>query len=309
MAIITHRDLSLKIDEFKFIFQKPKSIQQYLEVVFVFGSADTNPDNSIRSKFLEYIKDKETPFNFITIEALYNDLKDFSFNGNPVTARRTALVSLELQAIEQAYSLVIFPESIGSYAELGYFTAIEETQTKIYVANDYNFSSESSYLNHLIDVIHNNRELRPLLMDFQNGNAEQIYEKFNLLIRNLSDGYRAKQHTSHIKNNKLLSLAITYELIRFMPFLTFTQLRDTTKKLLKDFEFSFSGYENTFAVNISLLIVSGLIKRIKKEETIYFVPVNTDYRFINFSLTELEKAKEMDLYLDYQERYYSRIVE
>lgn len=307
MPIIPHNELHLQVDKLKFLFEKPKSIQQYLEVVFVFGSADTDPEKSKRSKFLSYVNNIETPFNFITIEALYNDLKDYSFNGNPVTARRTALVELELQAIEQAYSLVIFPESIGSYAELGYFTAIEETQTKIYVANDYNFSSESSYLNHLIDVVHNKRELRPLLMDFNSTDDAQIHEKFNLLITNLSSGYRVKQHTSSIKHNKLFSLAMTYELIRFMPFLTFTQLRGATRKLLDDFDLS-GHNNNTFSVNVSLLVVSGLISRVKKEETIYFVPVDPDYRFINFNLTEQEKAKEMELYLGYQEDYYKRII-
>lgn len=305
MAIITHTELNSQIDEIQFIFAKPKSIQKYLEVVFVFGSSDTDPNKSKRSKFLSYIIDKATPFNFITIEALYNDLRDYSFNGNPVTAKRTALVELELQAIEQAYSLIIFPESIGSYAELGYFTAIEDTQKKIYVANDSNFSSENSYLNHLIDVIHNPRELRPLLIDFNITDDIEIYKKFELLITNLSNGYKAQQHTSKIKNNKLFSLAMTYELIRFMPFLTFTQLKEATKKLLDSFDFS--GYNNAFSVNISLLAVSGLIKRLEKDETIYFIPTDPDYRFINFNLTELEKAREMELYLEYQEDYYNGI--
>jgi len=306
MPIITHNELRVQVDKFKFLFEKPKSIQQYLEVVFVFGSADPDPEKSKRSKFLSYVNDIETPFNFITIEELYDDLKYYSFNGNPVTARRTALVELELQAIEQAYSLVIFPESIGSYAELGYFTAIEETQTKIYVANDYNFSSEGSYLNYLIDVVHNDRELRPLLMDFNSTDNIQIHKKFDLLIKNLSSDYKVKPHTSSIKKNKLFSLAMTYELIRFMPFLTFTQLKGVTRKLLDDFDLS--RYDNTFSVNVSLLVVSGLISRVQKKETIYFIPVNPDYRFINFNLTELEKVKEMELYLEYQENYYKRIV-
>lgn len=315
MAIIEFKDFKERLEEYEFIFKNVKEMQKHLEVIFVFGKAGTNPSDSNwakfknfvfrkegtnpsdshRAKFLNFAQQQDTPFTFLTIETLYDDLKMFS-GRNGISAKRTALVDLELRAIKQAYSLVIFPESVGSYAELGYFTAIEETQHKICVANHFSFSNENSYLNHLIDVVHNTRELRPFLYDWNNPSPN---DAFKSLLNKLSQDYQSTLHTENYKKNDLFPLAITYELIKIFPYLTFTYLSYATKYILKKHEINFDN--EVFTVNISMLAVAGLIRREKYEGEIYFIPTSKNFSLIKYNLSETQYKEQLDLDVKYLE--------
>lgn len=62
--------------EIDFVFKKINSARKHLDVIFVFGSAN---NSSNRESFLQYIQENNhTPFNFITIEKLYEDILEFS---------------------------------------------------------------------------------------------------------------------------------------------------------------------------------------------------------------------------------------
>jgi hypothetical protein len=296
MSIIKYEELKKRIIEIEFVFKKIKETRAHLEVVFVFGKAGENPSNSHRAKFLEYARGQKSPFNFLTIERLYDDLKKFA-NRTGVSAKRTDLVHLELRAIKQAHSLIVFPESVGSYAELGYFTAIKDTQVKMYIANHYGFHSENSYLNHLIHVVHNNRDLRPLIYDWDNPNPEKYFQK---ILDNLSSNYEFNQHTRNFKNSELFPLAILYELIRIFPYLSFKQLEYSTKHILELYRENSFDLEG-FTVNISMLVVTELIKRVEQEEKTYFIPTNKEYELVKFDLNEKEYIKFFELNLQYNQ--------
>ncbi|QOP43748.1 hypothetical protein FJR45_07210 [Sulfurimonas sediminis] len=251
---------------------------------------------TIREQFIEYIDSGiSSKFKFVTIEAIYDDLKNFSALKKGVKAKRTALVELELNAIKQAYSLIIFPESVGSYTELGYFTAIDETKEKIYVVNDYNYSGAKSYLNHIIDVIHNDREMRALQIDFKSTDNNH---KFAELIHNLEEDYTSHQHTLKFMESEFFPLVVTYEIIRLMPILSYRQIEDMTRELLDNLEYSKYEKKN-FTVLISLLVVAKVIERFKEEEQIYFRPIDSDYTLVDTNLTERQKATLIKLQLEY----------
>ena len=203
------------IDSISFKFTKIEKIQKHLNIVFVFGSAEKEirvsynrnkfayclikfipkltsylPEKyklykSQRNHFLGYTDQKKSNLKFVTIEKLFNDLKEFGANLKGVDAKRTRLVELERKAIEQAHSLIIFPESVGSYAELGYFTAFEESKKKIYVVNHYEFNGHDSYLNHLIDEIHNKRNLRAISIDYYSDNISKTQNQFDGTIHSV----------------------------------------------------------------------------------------------------------------------------
>ena len=296
MSIISYEQVKERINELNFVFKARKSLKEHLEIVFVFGGTSKTPYGSAREQFLSYAANCDTPFKFITIESIYDDLKKFSNIGQGITTKRTALVELELYAIKQSYSLVIFPESVGSYTELGYFTAIPETKEKIYVANDYHFASANSYLNHIIDVIHNDRDIRPLLMDFKSPTKTQ---KFKELIENLTQDYTTKNSTIKLAESELFPLSITYEIIKLLPILTYSQLQMATEMILEEFT---SVYQKKhFTTIISILVISSLIRRIEKNNFIYFTPVDSEYSLLDIKLTEREKAKLVFLQLKYEE--------
>lgn len=297
MSILSIETVRKRLTEFHFYFQSFKSIQEYLEIVFVFGGTSISEfPQTIREQFIEYIDSGiSSKFKFVTIEAIYDDLKNFSALKKGVKAKRTALVELELNAIKQAYSLIIFPESVGSYTELGYFTAIDETKEKIYVVNDYNYSGAKSYLNHIIDVIHNDREMRALQIDFKSTDNNH---KFAELIHNLEEDYTSHQHTLKFMESEFFPLVVTYEIIRLMPILSYRQIEDMTRELLDNLEYSKYEKKN-FTVLISLLVVAKVIERFKEEEQIYFRPIDSDYTLVDTNLTERQKATLIKLQLEY----------
>lgn len=297
MSIISIETVQERIKELKYIFEAPLSLKEHLEIVFVFGGTSSNSKLTNREQFLSYTTSCDTPFKFVTIEAIYDDLKKFSNIGTGVTAKRTALVDLELYAIKLAYALIIFPESVGSYAELGYFTAIKETKEKICVANHYDFASAKSYLNHIIDVIHNDRDIRPLYMDFQ---AEENAAKFQELINSLAENYTNKHSSIKFTENELFPLAITYEIVKLLPILKFMQLKKATEIILASFNSTIYLGKN-FTTLVSMLIVSNLIRRVEKDDFIYFIPVDNQYSLLEIQLTEREKAKLIFLQLGYEE--------
>lgn len=308
------------IDSISFKFLKIKNIQEYLNVVFVFGSADdtvkvsekTNkfygclvkffpklqPTQktyySQRKQFLEYTQQLEPDLNFVTIEKLYDDLKNFGSNLKGIDARRTKLVELELKAIEQSYSLIVFPESVGSYAELGYFTALKHTLKKVYVVNHYQFTGHNSYLNHLVDEVHNERDLRPMSIDFYSENIQSTQRQYDEVIENLVNKYQEKKYKKYQKTDKMLPLAVLFELLTMFPNLTFSFLYERTNDILKKVIDTTSCSKDDFSAIISLLVVSGHIKRKEIDNTICFEVINEDSFFIfdEFDEKELRRIEE-----------------
>ncbi len=293
------------IGDISFKFSKISKIQKYLDVVFVFGSADdtirvsekTNKFygcivkffpklaptkktySSQRKQFLKYTQEEKPHLNFVTIEKLYEDLKKYGSNLNGIDARRTKLVELELKAIEQSYSLIVFPESVGSYAELGYFTALEHTLKKIYVVNHYQFTGHNSYLNHLVDVIHNKRDLRPMSLDFYSDNIQETQRQYDEIIDNLVDKYQESKYKNFQKTDKMLPLAVLYELLTMFPNLTFSFLYERTNYILKNVVNATLCSKDDFSAIISLLVVSGHITRKEMDGTTCFEVINKENNF------------------------------
>ena len=299
------------IDQISFKFSKIKQTKKYLDIVFVFGSAEpqirvSKNTNKVvdcivkfipqltriihkkdklyysqRKQFLEFT-DGQSNFKFVTIEKLYDDLKIYGTNLKGISAKRTNLVDLELKAIEQAYSLIIFPESVGSYAELGYFTALQHTKKKMYVANHYEFNGQESYLNHLIDEIHNSRTLRPASLDFYSDDISNTKKQFQNIVNNLQKMYSEDMYEKYEKTNKLLALSILFDLLTMFPRLSFTFLYEKTNDILKSVIKTDTYTKDDFSAIISLLVVVDYIKRINVEDKIYLEITNENSNFLVF---------------------------
>ena len=135
---IGDEELKKYFSNISFIFNNIKLIREHLDIIFVFGSVDKK--SSGRSLFMDFIENKQnTPFNFVTIESLYSDLREYAFKEKGAKLEKIKLAELEYMAIKNAFSVLIFPESPGSFAELGYFSAREDTRKKIIVSNQLKY--------------------------------------------------------------------------------------------------------------------------------------------------------------------------
>ena len=127
-------------------------------IVFVCGGSSTPGSNTLRSRFLAYARENLPNAIIVLAEDAY---KEGSTSG---------LQFIDLGIFEELIAgvsdcVVIFPESVGSYAELGYFAkAKNEILQKLLIVNLHAEHARDSFLN--LGPIHSiNRKsgLRPTI--------------------------------------------------------------------------------------------------------------------------------------------------
>lgn len=298
--------------DIKFIFNNITHLREHLDIIFVFGQ-ETKPlslentlsfkekilkkickkkDNpSYRKEFLDYVK-KNNKFQFLTIESLYADLRKYVFNQKGAKTKLIQIAQLELIAIQNASAILIFPESPGSFTELGYFAAKDETRDKILVLNNLEFYDNRSYVNSVIDLIYSEKDTKPVLLS-QN-NREESYEKCLKQILNQYDDYENEVFVTHNHEHYMFPIAIIYELIKLFPNLIFSELNFLIKYTFKNLSIEKENLNLYISSIISLLVLSKLVKRkeniLKKDSFIV-----ADESFSCFKFNSFDEEKNFEL--------------
>jgi len=131
--------ISLVIDKVAQAFRENRvHIKRSHKILFVCGGTKRN---CIRSQFIEYANLYLENFHIFRAEDTFEDLEEdgeYSFLN---------LSDIEKIICEVADSVVIFPESEGSYAEIGLFSGINEISEKTLVANRFRYQASNSFLN------------------------------------------------------------------------------------------------------------------------------------------------------------------
>ncbi len=276
--------------DIEFIFNNINLIREHLDIIFVFGSAPS--ETSGRTLFMNYIEEEKTPFQFVTIERLYNDLRTFAFKSKGASSEKIKLAELEYIAIKNAFSILIFPESPGSYAELGYFSAKEDTRKKIIVSNKLKYHSKRTYVNSVIDFIHEDKEMKPVIYT-----DEENKQYFSNYIKDLLENYIDYEKEVFIKlknkkNNNMYTLGIVYELIKLFPSLIYSELLSLVKYSFDKLSIDVKEVDNYLKAMISLLVISNLINRVELSNGAkVFQIVNDKYSCFKFKNTEEEHIK------------------
>ena len=108
------------------------------QIVFVCGG-DKSKDNA-RSRFLAYAKIRLAEYSVLLAEAAGED-----FLAEP-GLRSLNLATFEAVLAELADCLVIFPESPGSFAEMGFFASKPRLLKKTVAINPITYQAQSSFL-------------------------------------------------------------------------------------------------------------------------------------------------------------------
>jgi hypothetical protein len=285
---ISDKQLQDYFSQISFIFKHITHIREHLDVIFVFGR-NTEPQAiaSGRTAFLEFTKNQiETPFKFITIETLYTDLRKNAFKSKGVQSEKIHLAELESIAIKNAFSILIFPESPGSFAELGFFSADKETRKKIVVSNNVSYHSEQSYVNSLIELIHEKRQIKPLL--FIENDSEKFFSKYiNSLIENYDD-YENEVYVElkSMTTENMYPLSIIYEMIKLFPYLIYGELSYLIKYTFDYLNLELPNFDDYLKAMISLLVISNLIERTTKNGKQVFSVIDESFSCLKFKLDE-----------------------
>ena len=297
MLYIKSKDLISYYENIKFAFKNATAVRKHLDVVFVFGGAG---DINHRDKFLNFSKaNNKTPFLFITIEELYKDLVKYSQLKKGVSAKKIDLANLEIDAIENAYSILIFPESPGSFAELGFFSAEEKTRDKMLVMNHLDFHTDDSYINELIKLIHEEKQIQPFYFGDtgENKTFSQYQDKLMLRYKDF-DEYLEDSFETINKDSHMYKLSIIYETLKFFPFLSYSEAHSLTREIFKQESITIPKYEKYLTSMLSLLVVSELIERVQIDGSNFFKIVNDNTNLLEFKkFTEKEQKEILDLHM------------
>ena len=298
---IKTNELTTYYDNIESIFKRVKLFRKHLDVVFIFGSA--SPD-SYRDKFIKHTESLDLSiFEYITIEDLYTDILNYSTKHKGVSAKKIELANLEYEAINNAYSILLFPESFGSCAELGYFSFSEKSREKIIVLNNYKYNNKDTYVNELIKFVHEDKHINPYY--FVDGAEEST---FNLCIDKLTYGYKDdkgyKDSVYVIEEEvdaDMFKLSILYETIKFFPRISQSELIGLLRYIYKKEAISTDKLERYVTAMISLLFVSKLIDRVDINGRFFLKVLNDDYElFVYDEITEEEYRKKLDISMSLQ---------
>lgn len=298
-------------NDIKFVFKEINGIREHLDVIFVFGKEE-NPmetksflsplkdklcqfssSKSLRKEFLKDIQKKNSVFTFLTIEKLYTDLRQYTYNKKGIKTESIQIAQLELLAIKNAYSIIIFPESPGSFTELGYFAAKDETREKILIFNQIKFYSDRSYVNSVVDLVYEKKDTKPILVD-KTLNDNNLNDCIKCLMSEYND-YNEDVYTSvNIKKHYMYPIALIYELIKIFPYLEFSELTSLVLYVFQVEKIVLNVNKKLYISSmISLLVLSNLIKRDTCNNKIVLLVVNSNFSLLKFNTFEESKEKKL----------------
>lgn len=127
-------------------------------LVFLCGGAVSPDRTSFRGKLLDYARKSLPEFRFFLAEDAARDLFRY---GDPIFIN---IAEFEALLSDLADCVLIIPESPGSIAELGYFSALEETRKKLLVVTDLKFQGDESFLSlGPIELVNRHSRYRPAI--------------------------------------------------------------------------------------------------------------------------------------------------
>lgn len=213
-----------------------------------------------------------------------------------MSAKKIELANLESEAIHNAYTILLFPESPGSFAELGFFSAIKKTRDKILVLNNFIFYNKETYVNELIKLVHEDKQHEPLL--YIEDNKEKTFSE---CIERLTYGFKDvdKYKESVIIpiediDIEMLKLSFMYEIIKYLPYLSTSELTIILRHIYKEKGIETKNLDKYISSMISLLVVSNLIKREKINEKFFFRVSDENYNLFDYTeFTENEHKMKL----------------
>jgi hypothetical protein len=204
------------LEEVGNIFKEAKVFERkHRHIVFVCGGSSTPGSNTLRSQFLAYARKNLPTAITVLAEDAYKE------------SGASGLQFIDLGIFEELIAgvsdcVVIFPESVGSYAELGYFAkAKNEILQKLLVVNTHAEHARDSFLN--LGPIHSiNRKsgLRPTIaIRVENVEADFSLIKERLDRLKLRKNRRRFEHNHYRKlkyEEKMIAVLATVRLLRLV---------------------------------------------------------------------------------------------
>lgn len=172
--LISDRQASLRRRVIQF-FRAGYKIRRTSNIVFVCGG---NDDTHMRSLFRRFCESNLTDYEIFLPEAAIGDV--LIGDGEPFD-----IADFETLVGELAHAIVVFPEAPGSYAETGYFSAVEALASKCILSLDFRRQRDDSFISMgPAKKISEKSRFYPLIqMDYENPDFSVVCERIRRIDR------------------------------------------------------------------------------------------------------------------------------
>jgi hypothetical protein len=252
-------------------------------VIFLCGGPIQVRSRSMRKRFFKYSEAESTQFRIFPAEVATKDLVEH--NDKPEFIN---IAEFETLIADISDCIIIFPESAGSIAEIGYFANSEISINKLLVVNDINKHAAPSFINlGIIDKINSQSEFRPIIfMDFKKPKDKQFKLILDRLNERLPTSYRKK-----FEFNKFTKFESSKQALFLLFEIIYIFRAVTLEDIIYCLENIFGNVPSrTIKLLLSILIAIKYVNR-DGEENNYFLPspdVEPFFEFVNYDIQELQ---------------------
>lgn len=200
---------------------KPVFRRANAHLLFVCGGAIKADSVTMRRSFMTWARSYLSDFSVVVAEHAFPQATEGS-------SEFINLAKFEKLVADVSDCVVIFPESAGSYAEVGYFSAVNDIRKKVLVVNKNEYQTRDSFVNlGPISTIDERSVLRPAV-HLPGSPQPSDFDQLNSRFDRIRSRRRSRRKLDHRGFNQLdygERLCVLLELIRILRAVTLDGLR------------------------------------------------------------------------------------
>lgn len=271
---LNHPSGTMLLDEVRTIFETKQIVQKNdRHIIFVCGGSIKNYSRSARKKFLKYAKKNLSDFRIFLAETASKDLTNYD------KPKFINIAEFESLVTNIADCIILFPESPGSIAEMGFFANSKACENLLIVA-DTSRQSDSFITIGITELVNRKSNFRStIVFDYKKPEFDIIKDRLNDRLPNINtkkfvfntsiDDYSSKELLYIIFQIIFIFRALRYEAVLFCVDKIFGKPKRILIKQL-----------------LSILIAAKYIERIG-DHSEYFCPNKDATPFLEFRKYEV----------------------
>lgn len=267
------------LKSFKELIVAKKVAFKYVKpFVFVCGGHAENKKNN-RSKFLDFSKNHNSKYEFILAEYAFNRLKandSYEF---------VNIAQFEEVIAQVSSCILIFPESPGSFAEVGYFSSSPEIRKNTLIVKDIKHQDDSFLNIGPYDLIDGSSVFKNTIM--LNLGSKRI--NFKSIIERLDSRITKSENSKSLNIKKFTELQMRE---RFFSLLVFVDLFGPISKkgLIEIINYTFGKEDILSYVNhfIAILLQLSFIEKKVIDDAFFYITNDTGREYVHYTFNKSE---------------------
>lgn len=252
----------------------PTYIVRNANILFVCGGHIDDP-RTMRCRFRHFAKTNLTDFRLFLAEDAH---KDYLSNFDSAFLN---IATFEENISEISDCIILFPESPGSHAELGYFSQSRKIRIKLLVVNDGSLQGQDSFISlGPIEMIDRHSRFKPTIQvaGFDDSSFHLIRER---LEQRISSGRRRRLTAAHYRDLSFRDkFYFVFEIMRIFQILTYDGIRYAFQSIWGNVK-----KDELYRI-LSILVAADYVRR---------HPIEPDFFCINRDIQPFLELKQINL--------------